>query len=344
MHVDHDSPFVAEVSPVVDIDGSEARVAVVKATYQMGNDGVLAIAEEQEPISASEEYYGEPGRSSIVCESDGAYFKPGVDISVIGAAYAPDNRSAPWFDASISIGSISKTVRVIGDRCWRYTRIGGATPTRPQPVTRVPIRWERSFGGVDASFTGPRERAWESRNPIGTGFCATESRDSIDGVALPNFEDPKQLIQKWSDRPVPQGFGLIGRTWRPRVSYAGTYDEHWQRTRMPILPVDFDYRFFNAASPDLIAPGHLQGGELVTAVNLSRTGMERFALPTVHVTFKARAGGTRIETPGRLDTVVFKFDDRKIVLVWRAKYSVELGERLEPIAADIDFSRGNTCP
>jgi len=341
MDVIHNSPFAAEVNSIIDIDGSEARVAVVKATYDIGNGGVTAVAEEQEPIAACDEYLSEPGLSSTLYESDGAYFKPATDVAVVGSAYAPDNRGALWFDASISVGSISKTIRVFGDRHWSFGRIGGVSHTRPEPVTRVPICWERSFGGADACRRGTQEPAWERRNPVGTGYCATHSREALDGVALPNFEDPKRLIESWKDKPTPQGFGFIGRSWSPRVAHAGTYDKDWQQTRMPILPSDFDYRFFNAACPDLIAPNYLCGGEPVVAVNLSSAGVERFVLPVVHVTFKARAKGRRIEVPGLLDTAVFKLDQRKIVLVWRAKYAVHLGERAEPIAANVTMASGN---
>jgi hypothetical protein len=172
---------------------------------------------------------------------------------------------------------------------------------------------------------------------VGTGFRVTATAESLDGVPLANFEDPGNPITSWKDKPLPQGFGFIGRSWFPRITYAGTYDETWQKNRMPILPVDFDYRFFNGATPDFVFPDYLQGGEVVTAVNLSERGLERFALPSLQVTFRGRARKSAVELSGLLDTVVFKLDQKKVILAWRAKYTVSTNESADSISAEAAF-------
>jgi len=337
LEVIHKTPFVASLNAFLDKDGSEGRVAVLKATYDIGDDGVLNVSEKQEPVAMKDEYSGEPAISSLLCENDGAYFKPGTDVVVIGSVYAPGGRPVRSLDASLSIADLSKTVRVFGDRIWSYTPGLGAVCNGPESFTQIPLCWEKAFGGVDTFHADPKKHAWEKRNPVGTGFRVHANAESLDGLPLPNFEDPVNLIARWSDKPVPQGFGFIGRSWMPRITYAGTYDEAWRKKRMPVPPADFDYRFFNAASPDLVHIPHLQGGEMVTAVNLSDRGTETFLLPALKVTFRGRARKTSLQLEGLLDTVVFKSDEHKLILVWRVKYSVSMNEPADAISAEVSF-------
>jgi hypothetical protein len=48
-------------------------------------------------------------------------------------------------------------------------------------------------------------------------------------------------------RPSPAGFGPIACHWQPRVGFAGTYGDAWVANRLPLLPDDFDDRFFQSA-------------------------------------------------------------------------------------------------
>jgi hypothetical protein len=337
MEVIHDTPFIGSLDAVLDKDGSEARVALLKATYEISKNGSLEIAEEQEPICFVDEYLGESGLSSVIYEGDGAYFKPATDIVVIGKAYAPRGKNVKSFNASLSVGKLSKTVAVIGDRHWHYSSIFGVTMSSPKLFSEMLFCWEKAFGGTDTFHRNSKKYTWEKRNPVGTGFRVTKSAESLDGLALPNFEDPKSRIKSWKNKPIPQGFGFIGRSWMPRIQYAGTYDEAWQKHRMPILPLDFDYRFFNSSSSDLVYPGYLRGGEVVKAVNLSKRGIQQFVLPCLKVKFRGTAKRKPVGIDGRLDTVVFKFDENKVVLVWRSKYTVFMNETADAIIAEVAF-------
>jgi hypothetical protein len=335
MEVIHETPFVADLEEVIDKDGSTARVAVLKATFEVAYDGTLHVAEEQEPICIADEWFTAPGTSSMIYESDGAYFKAATDIIVTGKAYAPLSRPAESFFSEFSVGPITKRILVIGDRHWSYSAIFGARMSAPEPFIEMPLCWERAFGGEDKFHRKLKKHGMERRNPIGTGFRVTRSSDALDGLALPNFEHPRMRVRSWRSKPPPQGFGFIGRNWLPRVQYAGTYDETWQRNRMPILPVDFDDRFFNAAPPDQIYPGYLQGGEVVRAMNLSEKGGERFVLPRVDVKLRGVARKKPFTIQGLLDTAVFQLDKRRIILTWRGKYTVSLNEPAADIRADV---------
>ena len=69
MEVVHDTPFIGSLDAILDKDGSEARVALLKATYEITQDGSLRIAEGQEPIRLVDQYWGEEGNSGSFHET-----------------------------------------------------------------------------------------------------------------------------------------------------------------------------------------------------------------------------------------------------------------------------------
>jgi len=336
MEVLHDTPFKASLDSILDKDGSEARVAVLKATYDIRPDGTLRVAEKQVLVTVTDEFFGDPATSSPADQGDGALFKPDTDVVVIGRVYTPGGKPATEVDASVSLGQVSAAVRVAGDRTWAGSVVGvKATP--PATFTEMPITWGRSFGGIDATDPDPKRHRWDARNPAGTGFRS--SRTDLEGLALPNFEDPRHPMSNWNDKPTPRGFGFIGRGWEPRLRYVGTYDDAWQKNRMPILPTDFDYRYFNGAPPGLIHPGHLRGGEEVRMVNLSRRGTEAFRLPRVRVRFRVVAKRKRQVVDASLDTVRLLTDGPRVVLLWRSKYAVALNEAADEVMLLLETER-----
>jgi len=337
MEISHTTPFASTLDPILDKDGSEARIAVIKATYEIASNRGLIIAEEQVPICLVDRYAAEPGKSSIVSASDGAYFKPATDIIVVGNVYAPKAKKTKCVDASLSVGRLRKVIRVFGDRKWSYSQLFGVKKSSPTLFTEMPLSWERAFGGADTFHKNPKHHRWEPRNPIGTGFRITKSAESLDGLPLPNLENPADLIGRWDSHPIPCGVGHTANNWIPRIKYAGTFDENWEKYRMPILPQDFDYRFFNSAPPDQIYPGYLLGGEVVRAENLSRYGIEEFQLPKANVLFRARSRGKLVSVDGLLDTVIFRFEERKVILIWRAKYEVGMNEPADSATAHVAF-------
>ena len=86
-----------------------------------------------------------------------------------------------------------------------------------------------------------------------------------------------------ADHPSPIGFGFVAKSWTPRVGFAGTYDDAWQKARAPLLPGDYNPRFTVAASEGLWAANGLHGGEVVDLVQLTPNGRLRFELPKVKV-------------------------------------------------------------
>ncbi|MBW2636336.1 MAG: DUF2169 domain-containing protein [Deltaproteobacteria bacterium] len=295
---------------------------VVKGTYEIKHNQSPSLSTTPWPIVFEDQYLDEPGTTSIIYESDITPFKPATDVVLVGAAHGPKGRPISVLDVALQVGDIYKHFRVFGDRRWKYGRFAlRPTMTRPKPFSRMPIIYERAFGGADPAGAKDKKEFWEKRNPIGTGFFIRHSREAIHDRPLPNIEDPKRLIRSWKDKPSPQGFGFIARHWMPRVQYAGTYDEAWREKRCPMLPEDFDERYFQSAHPDLVATCFLSGNEPVRLVNLSVAGIYEFALPGDGVAVSTKFGIRNNRKRANLDTVALFPDESKMVLLWRSVFS-----------------------
>lgn len=310
--VDNRTPFAAERGWVRDHNGAEVWLVVVKATFDILPDGSTIPSTDQPPVLRVPEYHGEPGKSSIKYEADLILTKRTTDIIVVGHAYAPGGKPATQTDVGFRVGTVQKVLRVFGNREW-----GALGPTRPEPFTKMPIVYERAFGGVDRKSSHP-ERDWEWRNPVGCGYAVTKGH--LDDCALPNIEWRDRSIRSWDDRPPPAGFGAIASHWQPRASLAGTYDDKWMQTRQPLLPEDFDDRFFQCAPDDQQAPQFLTGGEPVVLLNLSPGGDLRFALPKIYLGFETRFydGSREIHKQRKLHTVILEPEFPRVSIVWHA--------------------------
>lgn len=308
--LDNRTPFAAERGWVRDRDGTEIWLVAVKATFDIKPDGSTEVAKEQPPVLRLAEHHGEPGKSSIKYESDLVLTKKTTDVLVVGHAYAPEGTPVTQIDAGFKVGSIQKLLRVFGDRTW-----GTFGASAPQPFEKMPLVYERAFGGVDARSKNP-EKDWEWRNPVGTGFVVS-GKNSV-GVSLPNIEDPKRLIGSWDDRPPPAGFGAIAGHWQPRVAWAGTYDDHWMQTRQPLLAEDLDDRFFQCAPIDQQTPEFLRGGEPVVLHRLTPGGNLKFLLPKLYLGFETwfYDGSRELHDNRRLHTVTLEPDFPRVSLVW----------------------------
>jgi hypothetical protein len=320
MELINDSPYSAGIAVDTDRDGADTLVLMVKATFDILPDGNVQLSEKQRDIEWGDVYAGEPGMSSVLYESDATWGRTGTDVALIGYAY-PKRPGDRQVDVALSVGQLRKSVRVFGDRHWEGA-IGGASISFAESFERIPLVWERSFGGVDRTPADPNDHAVEARNPVGRGFRAKNSRVSLGGARLPNIEDPRHLISSPADRPAPVGFGFVAKSWMPRVAYAGTYDERWQKSRAPLVPDDYDPRFSVAAADGLWAETGLRGGEPVELVNMTQNGRLQFTLPAVNVrgSFLALVPPTDLDM--RLVVVFLDAVRMNLVMLWQGSHSI----------------------
>ena len=309
--------YAAERVIGMDGEGRETLTVAVKATFSIVPRTLNPTpSDEQRALLLADEYLDEPGTSSLAHASEMALHKPAADVILSGCAYAP-HPSDTEVMVTLRLLPLQKTVRVIGDRVWEGAR---GAPSRPRPFAKVPLVYERAFGGHDA--TGRLPEACPE-NPVGVGFRGRGSRLPVAGAALPNLEDPQNPMQGANDRPSPRCFGPIAPDWNPRPTHAGTYDARWKRERMPLLPTDFDSRFHQVAPPDQVLPGYIAGGELVTITSVRPGGDGfHFAVPVVRPTVVVRIAGERHTPPVKCDTLAIDCEAARISLVFRATLPV----------------------
>lgn len=324
VEVRNHTPFAYESLVLTDEEAIPQFVALVQGTFSITDTGDVSLSDEQPAPNIGGEWYGDPATASLKLEPQIAFSKPATDVVLLGHAHAPA-RGATETQVGIRIGPLSKVARVVGDRVL-VSRSGVTSVSRPRPFETIPLVYERAFGGWDRRDPNPSKHRCEPRNPVGVGFRAS-GLDSDDELPLPNIEYADQPFRACGDTPQPAGFGFLAPNWHPRLSFAGTYDAVWAQQRRPLLPRDFDRRFFNAASVGLIAPGYLRGNETVTVIGTTPQGRIAFALPGVlapECIVEVR-GRRRVSLPTRLDTVIVDTDKYLLTLMWRAHLATRNG-------------------
>ena len=385
------TPFPAMAFDSLDQHDRRFHTVVMRLTFALQDDGRLALAPVQTPLATSDDYFGEPNRSSVRQESDLAPYKPHTDVILIADAVAPQGRPKPTkrFDVTLQINGaptvpelppephgmnptyrascdqlaawrqrcarlsaraaagpvvLSKTLTVTGAREWRkrslplralsMLTLAPWRLTPALPVTTLPLRYEYAYGGENkilagehaARRVGTRHRlpghapqsglghadeaiahAVCEQNPVGRGFAEPWFRRAtrLTRVPAPQIEAPGEPVSRLGKPSAPQGFGVIGRAWTPRLALAGTYDQRWLDERHPYLPADFDFGYWNGAPLDQQVTPHLTGDEQITLMNLS--------VPTAHAAHDAD-GNARLTfaLPGHLPFVLVRFEDGRI--------------------------------
>ncbi|BCE02867.1 DUF2169 domain-containing protein [Marinicellulosiphila megalodicopiae] len=174
--------------------------------------------------------------------------KKNAEFLVHGSCFTPKGEKTNAHNVSVTLGSLTKKLNVYGDRHW-IKGLGVWALSEPELFSEMPVSYKNAFGGKNISS-----------NPLGKGV------DDIDGNLgclqyLPNLEYPNQLIGSPSDKPSPASFNRIDLMCEQRMKYGGTYDQKYIETRMPGLPEDFDYQFFNDTPNDQQFAEYLKGGE-----------------------------------------------------------------------------------
>lgn len=295
-------------------------IIVVKATFDFENDGNFELSDPQLEINYGEEMEETDNGAILLLDADTVPFKPKTDIIVLGNAYVPQGRASTFCKVAVKVGDFQRQIQIFGDRVWRKSSIvGEIEKSETQSFSEMPLDFRFSFGGSDAAGNSCLE------NPIGRGFVSDLAKKSIEGVALPNIEDPNFLIEKWQDRPKPIGMGAIAKSWPQRMQYIGTYDERWQTQKAPDPPDDFNPLFYNSAHPAMQIDGFLKGDEEVELINLTPEGHEQFSLPNLNP-----KGLVRIQDqsddfplPLNLDTLTIMTEQRQFFLLWRGQFAIK---------------------
>ncbi len=312
--LDNRTPYAADRTAVIDKDGRVLWVVVVKATWEIRAEGRLELADEQPPPILVPEFAGEDGASSLLHEADLVPAKQATDILVIGSAHAPGGRPSSEFTAGFDVAGLRKLITVRGDRRWEMNVAGVVAPSRMTPVVSVPLEYERAYGGFDDRDPDPQKQRMDGRNPVGSGVAVRP--ENLLGQPVPNFAYPGKDL----DKAGPAGFGPIPVHWQPRARYGGTYDAEWIEHRKPLLPADFDERYYQAAPADQQFTGRLPLQARMSLINLSPRGDLSFELPRVHLRFRTQfsppAKDARRDHRPTLNSIIVDSDASRLHMVW----------------------------
>jgi len=211
------TPFPADLSLGEKTEPDTTRLGqiVAKATYRVADDGSVTI-DNQEPMPVLAK--DEEAELGLLPRDDMVRVNHAFEVILLGAAYAPRRRPVEELLVSMSLGDVKRELAVIGDRYW-LAGVHSTTPTKPVPFDRMPLTWDRAFGGtaeveIDVdSFVD----VCDVRNREGTGFdvakYAKELGDHLNVPSgfpkfdakrrLPNLESPLERIKHPDDTPGP---------------------------------------------------------------------------------------------------------------------------------------------
>ncbi len=310
---------------------------LVKQTLAIGADGSLTPLDEQPPCTGDVIYEGEEPDDPALpppprYPSDFALAKPRAEVMLVGSCYAEGGGATPATYAKFTLGSLSRSIIVTGDRYWKSGAFSRQI-TDPEPFAAMPLKWQNAFGGKGFK-----------PNPVGKGTTPIDHPDLGSVIPVPNLELPEDRIKGPGGKHEPACMAPVPADWPPRAGKLGTYRRDYVKTRWPAMAEDMDPTFFNAAPLALQLPqGYFRGDETLTLENLHPAAPKvSVSLPGKRMriflrdTGKQNGQGLR-EATLNLDTVHIDTDAAHLTLVWRGLTSI-LDEYFDEISHIMAFA------
>jgi len=244
--------------------------------------------------------------------ADLAIVKQGLDVIALGKAYHPRIAGGGQSRVTARVGGDERQLAIFGERLWYRSLDGHWRISEPQDFSLLELTWEHSFGGV--SFDAYRDDNMHPLNKDGKGFVASE--EAIEDTALPNIEDPSQLITSWQDQPRPCNIAPAPK-------------------HIAFDPMPYVAEIQNAAQTPFRVPDSLwndavtkfrfegvQPGAEVTLSGMSEVPLA-LHLPTFQLQARVALGNNESTVPLRLDTLLFFPEARRCTFSWRASFTYD---------------------
>ncbi|MFT7621913.1 MAG: hypothetical protein ACI9WU_001078 [Myxococcota bacterium] len=348
----HDGTMVLDVAELAEAEAREAAEAAREAKAK--------TAAELDPLSE---------RGTLI-----ANIGELADVAAVLTEEADDERLAFQRQQALEAGSAESHTRVI-----KLADVGDEVTADDSWIQEQKREREDFYDGLGMDQT--KAVAWEEgdfprlpcpTNFVGKGFALGHSKQALDGLVMPQVEDPGALL-KPLDLPVdpatlhlptlprPAGLGFINRSWVPRSYLAGLrpseieaaqhamdqrlledFDSESDDDQLAIdalldrAPQELQPAYYNAASPALQV-AHLDGDELVHLTHLDAAGKTFFTLPgrRPEVRFDRGEGWEPVDVD--LDTLVIDRPSETVTMVWRGRAPLSgLDELDDWPRADID--------
>ncbi|MCF6244401.1 MAG: DUF2169 domain-containing protein [Sulfurovum sp.] len=302
------TPFPAIGWPTMVYDENLYLSMVVRVKYlfdSVDKNGFwsLKLDPKQGDLFGQDIFYNEDDihHSSIRFESDYVSYKPHADLII--NAYAHASVPLPEWECGVKVLRkhkyadeqpptvlLEKWLNVRGERNIQEDLVGFSF-TKSKESQKVALRYENANGGMieNPKYTANTPSSeqqyliYNPYNPIGVGVVDKIFLEKETLFRAPQIESVQEPINKPNMPNPPEGFGFIGRSWKPRIDYAGTFDDTWIKERHPFMPDDYKEEYNNAAHPDLQLKGYFEPYDKIIFYNLVKDRYEQsFNIPNFH--------------------------------------------------------------
>lgn len=329
---------VVELTAVDGFETQKAARVLGKLTFAVERDGRLElVADDPVPVMRADEETA----CGIQPRDTGGFAHDGVELLVNGAAHAPGGRPTPQMDVSLAVGDRVHRALVSGDRVW-IGRGDEARASEPAPFRRMPLTYDRAFGGTADVWLDPATvvPVQHPANPLGRGFdldpMARALVEQLGGPpdfprhdyvrALPNLEDARAAIRTWRDAPRPYCWSA-----RPMTA-AGWVDLSFAEQSQPpasgeVAPpppwaAEVATTMRMRCHPELLLEGALTGVPIVLS-GMTPDGVLGFYFPAAAIDLDyeidERSGTRRLE----LRRVVLLPEERRFTALYETKFRFE---------------------
>lgn len=226
-----------------------------------------------------------------------------------------------------------------GGECVIYPENDKASKRIPPEYQLTPVQIAQHPGQANL----PLAHRVCTTNPLGTGYSepwylnATEDQ-AVTSPRIMNALHPlqaahfQQLFEGHAELSAPYyqpaGFGVISRSWQPRLALAGNYDQTWLETRHPYLPDDFDFGYWNCAPKDQQIPFPSSALEL-ELTNPTPEGTLKVTLPYHQALVLLRMeNGLLLPQMMQPDTLLIDTENMTIAVTWRGLVSTTIPVRV----------------
>jgi len=231
-----------------------------------------------------------------------------AEFFVGGYAYTYDNHTRENI-ASVTIGALTKIVKVFGDRYW--VKSGPFSSQSPaMPFKQIALSWQNSFGGVDFAL-----------NKQGKGLVA----DAQQLWPLPNIECPDNLLRQAYQQPNPVGFLPLSSTEKAKLKLLGTFNDAWLKEAWPYLPNDHDPLYWNFAPANQQQPNFWVGNEQISCSSMHPTKAVQYYTLADHKLrcFYQYKGEAPQEMMLNFDTIWFFPHLEQALLIWHGTIPIQ---------------------
>ncbi|EPH7125601.1 DUF2169 family type VI secretion system accessory protein [Escherichia coli] len=249
--------------------------------------------------------------------------------------------SGTWhFSDPIPFTSLPVDYRfAFGGECIIYPKNDKASKRIPSEYQLTPAQISQHPG--QAPF--PVAHRVCTTNPLGTGYSEpwylhAAQNQTVAAPRIMNASHPLQvehfqrLFENHAELSAahyqPAGFGVISRSWQPRLALAGKYDQTWLETRHPYLPDDFDFGYWNCAPKDQQIP-FPSSALVLELTNLTPEGTLKVTLPHHQALVLLRMeNGLLLPQMMQPDTLLIDTENMTIAVTWRGLVSTTMPVRI----------------